>query len=63
MGNQHIYTFPQRCPILVNRQNRFLLLPYSGTGFSNYDVVSMLGKGHKPKSGLVLMLGLCSVME
>ena len=52
MGNQHTSTFPWSGPILLNRQNKFLVLPSADTGFLNYDVVNMLGKASKPKSGL-----------
>jgi hypothetical protein len=52
VGNQHSSKFPWSGPILLNCQNKFLVLPFADTGFSNYDVVNMLGKASKPKSGL-----------
>jgi hypothetical protein len=52
VGNQHTSKFPWSGPILLNRQNKFLVLPSADTGVSNYDVVNMLGKPRKPKSGL-----------
>jgi hypothetical protein len=49
MGDRHTFTFPWSGSVLVNCQNKFLLLSSAGTGFSNYDAVNMPGKVCKPR--------------